>query len=437
MAASDAPAGDPSARTADGAAERDTALEPALEPEPAETGSTEEPEPVQKPEPASAGERAGELPEPAGRRWCWGTRLLVAGTALWTVLFVLHVTLVGRWQPWLVVEIVPPLTAVVVPLLLLAAVPFARPVRRWLSAVLVLLLLAGAHLAGFGWTGTTSDSARGTEVKVFAWSADYWQMAAHDKDAFYDYLRRQDADVYLLHEYLNWNYTNRDEQQVCTSPVLIDDKARLRAEFPGYRLLVQGELLTLTRLPVVAAPNQRVPSEGEDWYWKGSKSQRTDIRAGGRTVSFYNVHLPIRFRPCDIRYGWDRFRQASEFQEDWWTRELRRLRADLRGNSHPAVVAGDFNAAWMDHYPLGSGTRPHDPGGSLLPARTWPACEGSCSLPQSWRMLPQLWRFDWLFTSGDLAVSDYRLRGGEALSDHAAQKIRLVVPRKESSAHAR
>ncbi|HEV7627257.1 MAG TPA: hypothetical protein VGO89_12230, partial [Streptomyces sp.] len=161
MAASDAPGGDSSARTADRATERETVPESADEPESAE-GSAQETE--------SAGEPAGE--EPAARRWCWGTRLLVAGTALWTVLLVLHITLTGRWRPWLVVEIVPPLTAVVVPLLLLVVVPFAAPVRRWLSAVLVLLLLAGAHLAGFGWTGTTSDSARGTEVKVFAWSTD-------------------------------------------------------------------------------------------------------------------------------------------------------------------------------------------------------------------------------------------------------------------------
>ncbi|SFK24577.1 endonuclease/exonuclease/phosphatase family protein [Streptomyces pini] len=374
--------------------------------------------------------QAPDAPEeaPAARRWCWGTRLLVASTAVWTVLLALHVLLIGRWWPWLIVETTPPLTVVVVPVLLLVLVPFATPVRRRLSAVLVLLLLAGAYVADFGWTGTTAGSSRGTEVKVFAWSTDYWQMASDDKEAFYAFLRRQDADVYLLHEYLNWNYSNRDEQKKCTSPVRIDDSARLRAEFPGYRLLVQGELLTLSRLPVVAAPNQQVPATGDDWYWKGAKAQRTDIRVGRRTVSFYNVHLPIRFRPCDIRYGLDRFYQAGREQGDWWIREYRKLRADLGRNPHPAVVAGDFNAAWMNLYSLGAGTRPHNPSGSLFPALSWPACEGSCSLPRSWRALPQLWRFDWLFTTEDLAVSGYHLRGGEALSDHSAQKIRVVVP---------
>ena len=53
-----------------------------------------------------------------------------------------------------------------------------------------LLWVAGGYLADFGWADT-SGSSRGKEVKVFAWSADYWQMAAPNKDAFYAFLRRQ------------------------------------------------------------------------------------------------------------------------------------------------------------------------------------------------------------------------------------------------------
>ncbi|MEW2619066.1 endonuclease/exonuclease/phosphatase family protein [Streptomyces sp. NPDC048106] len=414
MAATDTPGGDPSAPPAEEDTGRDS--------------------PDQAPDTADQApdtpEEAPDAPEeaPAARRWCRGTRLLVAGTALWTVFLTLHVLLIGRWWPWHIVEVIPPLTMVAVPLLLLALVPFAAPVRRWLSAVLVLLLLAGAHVAGFGWPDTTAGGARGTKVKVFAWSTDYWQMTSGNKEAFYAFLRRQDADVYLLHEYLNWNYWSRDEQKRCTSPVRIDDSARLHAEFPGYRLLVQGELVTLSRLPVVAAPHQHVPTTGDDWYWKGSKAQRTDIRVGRRTVSFYNVHLPIRFRPCDIRYGWNRFTQANKDQGDWWRREYRNLRADLGSNPHPAVVAGDFNTAWMNDYPLGSGIQSHNPSGSLFPARSWPACDGSCSLPRSWRILPELWRFDWLFTTKSLTVTSYHLHGGESLSDHSAQQIRVVVP---------
>jgi len=338
---------------------------------------------------------------------------------------VLHVLLTGRWWPWFIVEATPPLTVVVVPLLLLALVPFARPVRRWLSAVLVVLLLAGAYLAGFGprLTGITTDNPQGTAVKVFAWSTDYWQMS-DDKDAFYAYLRRQDADVYLLQEYLYWN---DDDQQRCTSPLQIDDTARLQAEFPGYRLIVEGELLTLSRLPVVTPPDQQAPGTGTDWYWKAPKAQRTDIQVGGRTVSFYNVHLPVPFRICGSPSSGDFYRSFKE-QQTWRSSELSKLRADLADNPHPAVVTGDFNSPWMELSFLGAGTRVHSPADSLLSPRSWPVSGCSCTLPPHLRSLPRLWRLDWLFTTDGLAVPSYHFRDGKDFSDHLAQEIRVVVP---------
>ncbi|HEX6500004.1 MAG TPA: endonuclease/exonuclease/phosphatase family protein [Micromonosporaceae bacterium] len=345
------------------------------------------------------------------------TRLLVAATAAWTVFVVLHILLTDRWWPWLVVEATPPLALVAVPLLLLVLVPLAAPVRRRLTAVLVLLLLTGVHLAGYGpgWTGD-ANRPRGTAVKVFAWNTNFWQMS-DDKDAFYAFLRRQDADVYLLQEYLYW----QGDQ-----PIRIDDSARLRAEFPGYRLLVQGELITLSRLPVVATPDQQVPSTGTDWFWRGAKAQRTDIRVGGRTVSFYNVHLPVpfRFEGSPLR---GRFYRLLREQDTWRLGELRKLRAELTADPYPAVVAGDFNSPWMELSPLGAGTQVHSPPVSVLPARSWPA---SAEFP-----LPRLWRLDWLYTTGDLAVASYRFGTAQAFSDHATQEIRVVVPDEAPSAH--
>ncbi len=368
----------------------------------------------------SPGERAadGTGEGPRARRWCRGTRLLVGATGVWALLLVLHVLLAGRWWLWLLVEAVPPLTLVAVPLLLLAVTPLARPVRRWLAPVLVLLLLAGAHLAGFGAgrTDGTSTGADGTQVRVFAWSTDYWQMD-DDKQDFYAFLRSQDADVYLLQEYLYWE---GDE------PVRIDDTARLHKEFPGYHVSVEGELLTLSRLPVVAEHHRRVPDTGTAWYREGSKAQRTDIRVGDRTVSFYNVHMPVPFQVGDNPLS-GRFYRFLQDQYDWRDRELDALRSDLADNPHPAVLTGDFNSPWtgslLDPAP---GTQVHSPGSGVLPARSWPVSDYP---------LPRLWRLDWLFTTEDLAVPDYRFAGGGDFSDHAAQEIRLVVPDPTASGH--
>ncbi|MGW0779857.1 endonuclease/exonuclease/phosphatase family protein [Streptomyces sp. NPDC002913] len=366
----------------------------------------------------SAAEGTGEAPR--ARRWCRGTRLLVGATAVWTLLLGLHVLLAGNWWLWLLVEAVPPLTLVAVPLLLLAVTPLARPVRRWLAPVLVLLLLAGAHLSGFGpgWSGGggTGTTAGGTEVKVFAWSTDYWQMD-DDKQDFYAFLRGQDADVYLLQEYLYWEGDD---------PVRIDDTARLREEFPGYHVSVEGELLTLSRLPVVAEHHRRVPDTGTAWYHEGSKAQRTDIQVGDRTVSFYNVHMPVPFQVGDNPLS-GRFYRFLRDQYAWRDRELDALRSDLADNPHPALLTGDFNSPWtgslLDPAP---GTQVHSPGSGVLPARSWPVSDYP---------LPKLWRLDWLFTTEDLAVPGYRFGGGGDFSDHAAQEIRLVVPDPTASGH--
>ncbi|SMC49163.1 endonuclease/exonuclease/phosphatase family protein [Lentzea albidocapillata] len=344
-----------------------------------------------------------------GRRWCWGTRLVVTAAVAWAVFLVLHVLLAGEWWVWLALEATPPVALVVVPVVLLAVTWFARPVRRGLAVVLAVLLLAGACLAGYVPTWPDDTSAKGTEVKVFAWSTDYWRMS-DDEDAFYAFLRGQDADVYLLQEYLYWEGDDR--------PVRIDDTARLRAEFPGYEVSVDGELLTLSRLPVVATHHQPDPGTETGWYWQGRKSQRTDVLAGGRTVSFYNVHLPVPFRIGDDPFGAEFYRFLHE-QGTWRLRELDRLRADLAANRNPVVVAGDFNSPWMELTGLGAGTRSHHPGGGTSSTPSWPVSDYS---------LPRLWRLDWLYTSGDLVVPGYRFGGGEAFSDHAAQEIRIAVP---------
>jgi endonuclease/exonuclease/phosphatase (EEP) superfamily protein YafD len=376
--------------------------------------STEEEPPV----------RSGPQEIAATGRWKRGTRLLVAATAVWTVFLVLQILFTDRWWPWSIFEATPPLTAVVVPLLLLIFVPFARPVRRWLAIFLSLLLLSGGYLAGYGrqLTSAATGNPHGTVVKVFSWNTGYWEMG-DNRDAFYAFLRRQNADVYLLQEYLHAIITNGPFNTV----IRIDDTARLRAEFPGYQMSVDGELLTLSRLPIVGVHHEHFSSTGDDWFWKAEKHQRTEIQVGGRTISFYNVHLPVPFRIKGNPLSEIFYRRLKD-EETRRISLLGKLRTDLAGNPHPAVVSGDFNSPWMELSSLGAGTHVHNPPASLLPPRTFPVSNYH---------LPLLWHLDWLYTSGDLAVPSYHLAGGKAFSDHAAQTIRLVVPDETPSAHSR
>lgn len=347
-------------------------------------------------------------------RWSRGTRVLVAATAAWAVFLVVHILLTGSWWPWVMFEVMPPLIMVAVPLLLLVFVPCVRPVRRWLSVILILLLLAGAYLAGYGrgWTGFPAGRPRGMVIKVFDWNTGYWEME-DDTAAFYAFLRRQDADVYLLQEHLYGIRNNTPYNQV----LHVDDSARLHAVFPGYRIAFEGEFVTLSRLPIVTEHHQPVPSAGADWFWKGPKFQRTEIRVGGRTVSFYNVHLPAPLRGGNPFSGG--FYRRQEQQSIWRYENLRKLRTDLAGNPYPVVMAGDFNSPWTELYSFRPGTQAHSPPAPLSPPHTWPV---------SRFQLPTLWRLDWLYTVGDLAISNYHIAGGETLSDHRAQRFRVVVP---------
>ncbi len=173
----------------------------------------------------------------------------------WTVFVLLNLVVSGHWSLWLVFSLVPPLALPVGALAALAlavlvpAAPGRTAHRRVAIALAVAALLASLPQSGLHpgtlapWTrdGTPPD---GPVVRVVSWNTEYWDQT-DDPAAFFGYLRDQHADVYLLQEYLHL---------VAGQVVAIDDLARLRAEFPDYRVVVKGELVTLSRLPVLGQP---------------------------------------------------------------------------------------------------------------------------------------------------------------------------------------
>lgn len=345
---------------------------------------------------------------PSRPRWCLGTRLLVGATGAWLAFLALHAALTGRWWLWLVVEATPPMAFVVIPLALLAVTPLARPVRRPLSLVLMIVLVAGGALAGFYPRTTDTTPTNATALKIFSWNTDIWHMADEPRE-FYAYLQRQRADVYLLQEYLYWG----------TGPVRINDLKQLREALPGYHMAVEGELITVSRFPIVATHQRKLPETDNAWYWHGNKAQRTDIRVAGRALSLYNVHLQVPFRVEHSPLTGEFYRFLRKQHADRQA-QLSALRTDIARNPNPVLVAGDFNSPWMDSLVrLDSRVRRHDPDSGVLPARSWPVHDYP---------LPRLWRLDWLFTSSEVKVTEHRLGPSQGLSDHAAQHIRLSLP---------
>jgi endonuclease/exonuclease/phosphatase (EEP) superfamily protein YafD len=343
-------------------------------------------------------------------------RLLVIAVVGWAVFLLMQILLAGRWWLWSVPEDIPPVLLIAVPLLLLAAVltRLGRGIRRPLSATVLVTLVAGVPLAGINLDVLLphSDRPGAHPVKVFSWNADYWDME-DDPRTFIGYLQSKHADVYLLQEYLYWH----DGDGADSGPVRIDKVAQLSAAFPGYHIEVDGELLTMSRLPVVATYPDNPTGGPEPWYWKGRKAQRVDLSVDGKVLSVYNVHLPQTLDLGRNPFTAD-FYRFLHYQDGRLQTQLDQLRADLNSNHNPKLVTGDFNSSWMGTLVrLPGGLDRHDP------------TSGS-PLPISFSFLgpiPPLWRFDWVFTTSNVSVTGYRFVSSDGLSDHLGQQLEVSM----------
>ncbi|MFF5505592.1 endonuclease/exonuclease/phosphatase family protein [Streptomyces roseolus] len=345
-------------------------------------------------------------------------RVLASAAAGWALLALPGLFLSGAWWPWLLPDLVPPLAFLAVPLALLAlcAVVRDRVRRRRLAGALAVLLLAGAGRAGVNWgalvPGGGPAPAPATALRVFSWNTLYWDTT-DDPSAFHRFLRAKDADVYLLQEYLAREDGKHTE---------IDQSAALRTAFPGYEVVVRGELVTLSRFPVVATPAVRPGQATDDrsvpWRerFERNKVLRTDIALPGSVVSFYNVHVPVQLDVERSPLSGDFYRVVRD-TDPVRKEHYAALLADVRANPRPLLVSGDFNTTPA----MGDldGLR-----GALADAAT----ASDEVLPVSWGPGPlPLWRLDWTFTGGALRVHRYALTDPGGLSDHRGQEL-LVSP---------
>ena len=212
--------------------------------------------------------------------------------------------------------------------------------------------------------------------------------------------------MYLLQEY----------QPADDPAVAAADDARLRAAFPGYTVVAHGELLTLSRLPVVQVRDLPATPAGSGWidYYRSVKSLRTDLRVGSAVLSVYNVHMPI---PLDLSSPFSAYCYRT-MRERYAARRVQfaGLTRDLDANPGPVLVAGDFNTSpdMGDMRALTSRLRSAIPANRSFYPTSWNA---------HWQV--QLWRLDWAFTSGQVHVYRYALQRSAGMSDHRAQVLRV------------
>ncbi|GAA5049323.1 endonuclease/exonuclease/phosphatase family metal-dependent hydrolase [Thermocatellispora tengchongensis] len=362
-------------------------------------------------------------------------RPVPGAAAAWLVFTGLHLALSGRVWWWQIPELVPPFAFAVVPVLLLAAALVTRRARRVTAVVALACLILGGGASGINLAALWHRPAPAPPdaITVFSWNTWYWDQRweggmprppatgtpPRDAGDFYRFLREQDADVLLLQEYVYFGPGSR--------PIRVDDLARLRREFPGHHIAVASELVTLSRFPIVLqrgidlrpwAEEERdraVPPGSSMPDFHTVKTLRTDLRVGGRTVSFYNTHINS---PVDSAYRGLDPRRLSPEQHRLRRANLRALAADAGANPHPAVLAGDFNAS-----PAMGILR-------LLPDRMRDAAPALGSLyPATWNDRRPWWRIDWAFATPEVTVHEYELVRSGGMSDHSGQRLVISVRR--------
>ncbi|MFF4184956.1 endonuclease/exonuclease/phosphatase family protein [Streptomyces sp. NPDC001691] len=356
-----------------------------------------------------------------GRLVCWAT-------LGWLVCLVVEWAVDGRYWFGELAGAVPPFLFVALPLLSAVLVPLARGADRWRTAAAAAVALAlGAGQSGLnlGALWSSGHAARPDSVRVVAWNTNSWNQLLGTQDHFYAFLKSKKADVYLLHEYQHLTPDRTGRQPV-------DDLARLRAEFPGYGITVDGELVTLSRFPVVARPAvgpARALAPDADWAtrYREAKVLRTDLLIKGRTVSFYNLHMPVWNSMTDgplagafYRHMRDSFGARQE--------QYAGLEDDVAHNPNPVVVAGDFNTTAAMSELDGLRSRLDD------------AVSANDDLyPTSWEEggWKPFWRTDWAFTGHGVTADRYTFDAPEELSDHAVQDLWVSVPPAPTSAGGR
>lgn len=350
---------------------------------------------------------------------------LLAAALAWAAFTLAHLALNGRWWAWLAVSLLPPAVLAAVPLALLvlslpgAAGGAGAAGARWSAAIAVVCLAACAPQAGLNprgalrrlraRAGSDAGAAAGTghsasdPVRLVSWNTEHWNQG-RDAAPFYGLLGGIGADVYLLQEYLH----GHGDGEVWD----IDDAGRMRREFPGHVLSIGNNVVTLSALPLAAAPKPI-----------GRRCLRVDVvppGSGGAVLSTYNVHIPVQLR-LTSPFARQFYRVVRSRAADR-RHEYDALTADLRANPHPCVIAGDFNTSPA----IGELRR------IRAVARDESRALGSL-YPVSWnaRSRLPLWRLDWLLTRGDAVVEGYVLSDPQGLSDHRIQSAVVRTVKKE------
>lgn len=352
--------------------------------------------------------------------------ILRVSLVLWFIFVILHCVFTGRTYLWNWFGSLPTLFFVTIPLFFVV-VEFFRKKRNWIYiSMMIVSLVLGATQADihlFSKKNNGISSHPNTSVKVFNWNTALWDQDKN-REQFFRFLKDQNADIYILQEYLRWmdpgmKVTPENIQKfnlfpICSVvpgfPVLyqgVNDQERLRREFPGYDLAIHNQFVILSRFPI----ENSYPDYSEQYAV-------ADINIEGRLVRIYNVHIILHLEmdnPLNPNF-------YEGLQRRFAARHLafQNLKADIQNWKLDYLIAGDFNSTKA----MGVMNELFDKNIDVVTySGEW--------FPVTFTFKGlNLWRFDYQLigkASRNIRVKSYQNMDPQGLSDHNPQLLVLDI----------
>lgn len=320
--------------------------------------------------------------------------LTIVGYAL-SLLLLVQILLAGHIWWWSIMSAIPPWGWLIVPIYCFVVFSFRRRNFALLACGIVTLVLAGAQSdlnIGALWHHNAEKPAN--TITVMSWNSLAWYQK--DNKAWLEYVAaHQEPDVLMLQEII--------KPRTWDTPY----PAELTAHFPGYKLIPYGEWLTITKLPVVGV----YAEQGQFWL-------RVDVDMQGKRVSLYNVHIPVHMSPMEILHNPLGFFADMHERVTLRTQQLALLEKELRANTYPKIIAGDFNS-----------TRSMGVLGYFYDAYTDVSTLDSGFFPSTWGNWGlYMWRIDWAFISKEILPVSYTTLPRTDLSDHVPLEFQVSLP---------
>lgn len=232
-----------------------------------------------------------------------------------TAFIILTFALSGRFWIWNIFSIVPPPFFLFLALLTILCNILSRKYKHLFLSVFILVLsfsISDIHLQNL--IPKDYSGQYGKTLKLVSWNTGFWHEGTN-RDAFYQFLQDQKADVYQLQEF--------DNEETL---------AEVEKHFKGYFLDENQDVITISKFPL------------KTQYKNGSGNyMRSDINIDGQIISLYNMHLPIHLLPKLVTDPLA-FLANIKSRFDLRSNILQELEKNVLTNEYSYIVSGDFNS---------------------------------------------------------------------------------------------